>query len=213
MLQIQIEYKKLWKLTNSVCAKANDKRTSIDCLKIDNILHYTGENTTNEFGHYFSKLKSSNKPIKDCLMLMLKSVKSIFWSPCNKDKIAKLIINLPNKTSSGFDNISNFLLKKLQPSVINIHKQIFNESIVTGELPSFMKHAEIVHLFKGGKSYFSSNYRPISLLITISKILEKLVYSHTYNFLNDNGLIYNSQYGFRSNHSCEHAIQNLSVKL
>ena len=53
------------------------------------------------------------------------------------------------------------------------------------------------------------NYRPISLLITLSKLLEKLVHKRIYNFLDSNGIIYNSQYGFRPNHSCENAVSEL----
>ena len=209
--------KKLWKLINSVCSKNNDKSTAIDCLKIDNILHYTGSKITNEFGQYFSnvgkncaeKLKSSNTHINEYLKLIPENEKSIFWAPCSKEEISKIISSLPNKTSSGFDNISNVLLKKLQPSVLDALEIIFNDSIQTGVFPSIMKHAEIVPLFKGGKPFLSNNYRPISLLITISKLLEKVVYCHTYSFLNNNGIIYNSQYGFRTNHSCEHAITEL----
>ena len=50
------------------------------------------------------------------------------------------------------------------------------------------------------------NYRPISLLITISKLLEKIVYSRLYSFLDKNGSLFSSQYGFRRNHSCKQAI-------
>ena len=54
------------------------------------------------------------------------------------------------------------------------------------------------------------NHRPISLLITISKILEKIVYKRLYSFLNNNNSLFISQYGFRKNHSCEHAILELT---
>ena len=76
-----------------------------------------------------------------------------------------------------------------------------------------MKYAEVFPLHKGKEKYLSTNYRPISLLITISKILEKVVYVRTYNFLNNTGQIYESQYGFRAKHSCEHAIQELVGKI
>ena len=72
-----------------------------------------------------------------------------------------------------------------------------------------MKLAEVVPLFKSNDKTLTKNYRPISLLITISKILEKIVYKHTYSFLQENGLLYKSQYGFRSSHSCENAITEL----
>ena len=54
-----------------------------------------------------------------------------------------------------------------------------------------------------------TNYRPISLLITMSKILEKVIYSRVYNFLVETNQLYQSQYGFRSGHSCQNAISEL----
>ena len=53
------------------------------------------------------------------------------------------------------------------------------------------------------------NYQPISLLITLSKLLEKLVHKRIYKFIDNNGLIYNSQYGFRPKHLCENAVSEL----
>ena len=72
-----------------------------------------------------------------------------------------------------------------------------------------MKLAEVVPLFKSGKSEIIGNYRPISLLMTITKVLEKVVYNGVYKFLTDTGQIYECQYGFRSEHSCKHAIGQL----
>ena len=57
------------------------------------------------------------------------------------------------------------------------------------------------------------NYRPISLLITISKLLEKVVYRHVYSFLEKYSILFQSQYGFCSNHNCEHAILELTGKI
>ena len=72
-----------------------------------------------------------------------------------------------------------------------------------------MKLAEVVPLYKGKSRLEPGNYRPISLLPTISKILEKIMYKRTYNFLTENNQFYHSQYGFRVKHSCEHAIGDL----
>ena len=81
--------------------------------------------------------------------------------------------------------------------------------MLNGIFPEQMKLAEVVPLYKSKERYLISNYRPISLLITLSKILEKVIYKRTYQFLNQNDQFYNSQYGFRSQHSCEHAIAEL----
>ena len=85
---------------------------------------------------------------------------------------------------------------------------IYNASLQTGIFPSRMKHADIVPLYKSGPRNISSNYRPISLLLTLSKILEKIVYTRIYNFLNIDQ-IYVSWYGFRNKHSCNDAVMEL----
>ena len=72
-----------------------------------------------------------------------------------------------------------------------------------------MKLSEVIPLFKRGTLDQMVNYRPISLLITISKLLEKCMYQCLYNFINKNNIFYSKQYSFRSNHSCEQAIQDL----
>ena len=69
--------------------------------------------------------------------------------------------------------------------------------------------AKVIPLYKGRELDQVINYRPISLLITISKVLEKIVYIHVYKFLQDNKILYNSQYGFHSKHSCEQTILEL----
>ena len=113
---------------------------------------------------------------------------------------------LPAKNSSGHDNISNLLLKEIIAPLSPTLVEVFNKSLSKGEFPTVMKLAEVVPLYKGKEHYIETNYRPISLLTTISKILEKIVYQRVYCFLQSTGQIYENQYGFRANHSCEHAI-------
>ena len=72
-----------------------------------------------------------------------------------------------------------------------------------------MKIAEVIPLHKGKAKYLTNNYRPISLLITVSKILEKIVYKRTYDHLEHNNQLYKSQYGFHSKHSCKNAVSEL----
>ena len=72
-----------------------------------------------------------------------------------------------------------------------------------------MKITEIIPLFKRGSKQLIENYRPISLLITLSKLLEKCIYQRVYKFLDTNNIFFKKQYGFRAKNSCEHAIQDL----
>ena len=118
-----------------------------------------------------------------------------------------------NKTSTGYDGISNKLLKGIKNSIITPLAIIFNQSMNQGIFPTAMKEAAVVPLFKSENSEILNNYRPISLLITVSKILEKLIYKRTYNFLSKTNQLFVSQYGFRQNHSCNDAVNELSMQI
>ena len=72
-----------------------------------------------------------------------------------------------------------------------------------------MKVAEIIPLFKCKDPSIINNYRPISFLITTSEILERIVYNRLYSFLEKSNLLYESQYGFRKNRSCQNVITQL----
>ena len=98
------------------------------------------------------------------------------------------------------------MLKEIIDPFAKVLVEICNKSLTTGEFPAIMKLAEVVPLYKNKEHYLESNYRPISLLTTMSKILEKVMYKRVYLFLQNTGQIYSSQYGFRAGHSCEHAV-------
>ena len=108
---------------------------------------------------------------------------------------------------------SNTLLKQLSPSIPFALSILFNQSIDQGIFPSAMKKAEVIPLYKGKDQDQIVNYRPISLLIMISKVLEKLIYSQVYHFIDQEKILYKSQYGFRSKHSCEQALIELAGEL
>ena len=103
---------------------------------------------------------------------------------------------LPMKTSSGHDNISNMLLKLIGVHLLTPLTRIFNDSISMGIFPDIMKLGDIVPLYKAKEKFLETNYRPISLLTTMSKLLEKVVYKRVYKFLTENDQLYESQYGF-----------------
>ena len=94
--------------------------------------------------------------------------------PTTQMEITKLISKLPNKSSYGHDMISNKLLKSLTRSISFPLLIIFNQLLAEGIFPKSMKLTEVIPLYKGKESDKVINYRPIPLLLTISKILEKL---------------------------------------
>ena len=76
-----------------------------------------------------------------------------------------------------------------------------------------MKVAKVVPIFKKGDPKLLTNYRPISLLTSFSKILEKLIYLRTVKFLNTSNLFSNFQFGFREKHTTTHAILHFINKV
>ena len=137
----------------------------------------------------------------------------MYMHPTDEEEISSLIKLLPSKTSSGFDDISNTLLKAIRPSLLKPLCIIYNQSLCSGVFPALMKRADVTPLYKSKLENEANNYRPISLLLTISKILEKIVYKRTYSYLEKTDQIYKSQYGFRSQHSCENAVSELTSEI
>ena len=81
--------------------------------------------------------------------------------------------------------------------------------MITGLFPEKLKIAKVQPLFKKGDEERIENYRPISLLTSISKVFEKVVFLQLTKYFQDNGLFYDWQYGFRENHSTEMATVEL----
>ena len=121
----------------------------------------------------------------------------------------KAIDKLENKSSSGHDGISNKLLKLLKMEQSKSLTLIINQMITTDIFPDSFKISKITPLFKKGDASLLSNYRPISLLPTISKIFKRILYNQLYEYFNGNNLLAEQQYGFRTNHSTEYAAVKL----
>ena len=95
--------------------------------------------------------------------------------------------------------------KYLPDCIINVRSYIFNLSFCQGKFISSFKQAKLIPIYKKGNSKILTNYRPISLLPSFSKILEKIVYKRSYSFFSRFNLFSNSQFGFRKGHSTSHA--------
>ena len=112
----------------------------------------------------------------------------------------KLIIGNLKDGSSGWDEISSRIVKTTYDSFLLPLTHVMNISIQKGVFPNEMKIAKVIPLFKSGDSMIMSNYRPVSVLPLFSKILERLMYTRLITFINENGLLYKYQFGFRESH-------------
>ena len=179
---------------------------------------YDANEIANEFGQYYvtmgadlaRKIPESKKKVQEYVHDIPHTLNSLAVRRVEYTDIEKIVSALPAKTSSGHDGISNQFSKQLNSSISYPLSIIFNQSLSSGVFLEKMKLAEIVPLFKGKEEDMVVNYRPVSLLMTISKVLEKIMYNKMYGFLSCNNIFFDSQYGFWSKRSCEHVIMEMA---
>ena len=126
----------------------------------------------------------------------------------NTDLIS-IIGSLDATKATGLDGITPKILKKSADIVNPSLLKIISISISTGQFPDLLKVAKIIPIHKSGAQDDPANYRPISILSIISKVIEKHVTKHLFAYLNKYSLLHKSQSGFRKHHSCNTALINL----
>ena len=146
-LEFKSNTKKLWQMINNVNNKTCNKMCIISSIKVDNIEYTNDKIIANslcthfaEIGMTYSKrIKPSITPIKEYLSKITPNCKNIFLNPTNKYEICKIINELANKTSSGWDCISNTLLKKVGHHLYEPLAVLFNKSLETGIFQTYSK--------------------------------------------------------------------------
>jgi len=101
------------------------------------------------------------------------------------------------KKSLGHDQLSSHFIKQINNSMVNPISLIVNQSLSEGIVPSTMKMAKVIPIYKSKDKDHFSIYRPISLLPSVSKTIGNVVHKRVYNFLMQQGIFYTSPYGFR----------------
>ena len=124
-----------------------------------------------------------------------------------------MIRNLKPKSSAGYDNISTKLLKEIENVISGPLSIIFHQSLCTGIFPEKLKIAKVIPLYKNDDDRSFGNYRPISLLSSISNVFERVVFNQLYEYFTSDSLLYESQYGFRKLHSTELAALDFTDKI
>ena len=105
--------------------------------------------------------------------------------------------------SPGPDSIHPLVLKTTTAEISPMLTHIFKQSLETGTVPSQWKHAYVSPIFKKGQKSDPKNYRPISLTSVICKSMEHIIVSQIMKHLEDQNILSDRQFGFRSKHSCE----------
>ena len=170
------------------------------------------------FNDYFSSLAEKlqqniypNENISFTQYLKTPPNHNFFFNSVTAKEVVLIINLLENSKATGPYSIPTEILKLIKPNICHPLKEIINLSFATGIYPDKLKIAKVIPIFKNkGDEMLVSNYRPISLLSNVNKIFEKLAYSRLYSFLNLYNCIYELQFGFRANHSTNHALFSLT---
>jgi endonuclease V-like protein UPF0215 family len=205
------EYKndgnKMWKVINELTGKCRNKQSSLNYINIEGIKTYNKELIANHFCIFFSTIGDAlatkiTKPKRNYTEYLNEQFNhSIYLFPTDQNEIEKIISKLKNKGSFGNDKISNKIVKLLKHQISIPLTIIFNKCLVEGIFPERMKIAHVFPIYKSKSSHEVNNYRPISLLTSISKLLEKIIHKRIFNFLENNELFNDLQFGFRPKRS------------
>ena len=144
--------------------------------------------------------RSSNKIFNS--LNTLKQTKTTFkFKEIEVDFVQKELQKIDISKAAGLDDMHPRLLKSAGPCIAEPLTRILNQSLRSGFFPSVFKKAKIVPVPKGGDLNDLGNFRPISLLSCISKILERAVHTQLYDYLQEYKLLSSRQSGFRPKHS------------
>jgi len=199
--------KKTWQTINSVLGRSKKTHNIPDLFNSNGKVLSGASEIANGFNDFFanigqklaSTIPSSEKTFSD--YLSEESRENFIFANVTPNILKESLCKLKNKNSSGGDGISTNLLKLIFPEITNPLCHLFNLSFRTAYIPTEMKTAKVIPVFKSGDSDNFTNYRPISLLSSFSKLLEKIAANQMMKYLNKFKLLHEHQYGFRSGYN------------
>jgi hypothetical protein len=202
----------LWKIFGSVINPKKIKTKNFISELMHNNTKITDKtDISNTFNNHFStvgqkladKIATNNDHYK---YLKNPNLHSIFLSPTEKNEVLLEIRKLNPKKSGGNDNVTPKLLQYNQEVLSDQITYIINLSFSNSIVPDQLKIAKVIPIHKKNERNNVENYRPISLLSTINKIMEKLMFKRVIKFLTIHNILYDYQFGFRENHSTSLAL-------
>lgn len=200
--QAENRAKATWTLVNNITQKKNMSKNLFKSFT-----NQSEKDTLNDFNKNFINISSLNPQNNNYEGDYIKICnKSIFLEPVLEQEVFKYIMNLKNKRSVGPDNIPVKILKESGHIITKPLTHIINQMLSTGIYPEELKEAWVKAVYKKGDQKDKENYRPISLLSNVNKIIEKILFDKFTNFFEKNSLLVQEQCGFRKGKSTIHAI-------
>ena len=142
--------------------------------------------------------------------LLTKKDSSFNLKKVEASSVLKSLTGVKINKATGIFKISNKILKIAAPVIYKNLTDVFKLSITSGVFPSDWKIAKVSPLFKSGDLNNANNYRLISVLPTIARVFERLIFDQSYTYVNDKNFLYTYQSGFRPLHSTLTALLDIT---
>ena len=209
--------KQTWQVLNQVIRKGNETSQVNTVFKDDRKLTVTDKTKVADlFNDFFVGVGpnlANSLPVNNSThvqdYLQNKVDHSLFLHKVDEQELQNIVNGLKPKTSTDYNGLDMRIVKSIFTSVSKPFVHICNLSISNGVFPDKMKIAKVIPLFKKGSPMECCNYRPVSLLPQMSKILEKVFYVRLEKFIDREKILNNYQYGFRKHTSTAHALIDL----
>ena len=178
---------KIWKVINNIINRQNIKDSHFpNRLEVNQKSYTKPLDIVNKLNTYFSNIgKQTSTKTGNSLDYTdnMKNVSnSFFWFDVTEIEVCNIIKNLDQNKASGEDNISVKILKKVNNFISPALSELINQAFYEGVYPNSLKLAKVIPIFKSGLKTLPGNYRPISLLSNLNKIIEKVIYTRLYSF-------------------------------
>jgi hypothetical protein len=207
--------KKVWQTLNEILGK-EQKRETVSQININDVPESDPTKIANHFNTFFTSIgtkiannvQNVTKQPEDYINYG-RDIPEMNLGNTTHEHILKIIRKFKLKSSCDIHGISTKMIKFIGPEIAKPLSHIFNLSLMHGTFPEMLKQCRVIPIFKSGSHLECDNYRPISLLSSISKILEKIVAEKLLYHLTSNDLLYTHQYGFIPSKSAEHNLLHI----
>ena len=201
--------KETWKNIKYLMSKTNNYKT-IKSIIINDVEDFDEVSIARIFNDYFSKVASNishNAPTNniDPLSYVNRIRSSLFLSPVTINEVFNIIKSL-KCTKSGLNSFPVRMFKLFADILAPIVADIVNLCFISGKFPNCLKCSFVTPVHKKGDVKLTSNYRPISNIPYLSKVIEKCLLVRMNSFLNKNNILTSNQFGFRKNSSTQLAM-------
>ena len=133
--------------------------------------------------------------------------------PTTPKEISDLIQTLSSNKSTGPNSIPMSILKKIKNEISIPLSAIISNPFENGIFSNLLKSAQVIPVFKNGSRLSCNNYRPISLVSNIGKVIEKLIHKRLNHFLEQHKVFYYLQFGYRLNTSTSNALMSITENI